>query len=154
MNLLLNNPSLALATGSLNDLFDTMSRTIIVNKEPIKIINTGAISSSPNPLFGYGDAPLPISEITYQPISGSFPAVVVYKQRIGVGESISETTKIKDLLDTNYIKVRNDGRDFIENGGKVESVYVDGRTFKLGDMRHMQVFFGLGFWYYELVETL
>jgi hypothetical protein len=153
MNLLSEN-TINLATGSLNNLFDTMARTIVINKEPIQIINTGVISSNPNPLFGYGDSSIPQTEITYQPISGSFPAVVVYKPRLELGSPVSESTKIKNLVGNNYIKVRADARDFIENGGKVESIYIDGRTWKLGDSKHIQYFLGLTYFYYLLEETL
>ena len=154
MNLLLNNPALSIATGKFNDLFDTECRTITINKEPLQIINQTNINTSPNPLFGYGDAAIPQTEITYQPISASFQAVVVYKQRISPGTSIAETEKTLDLLDYNYIKVKEDAHNFIEQGSKVESIVIDGRIFNLGKMRHCQYFYGLLFWYYLLIETL
>lgn len=153
---LLSNSTIFAATGILSNLFDTISRQIVINKEPIQVINTGVITTIPNGLYGYGTASFTPQEVTFQPVSGVFPAVVLYNYRLReFGTPISEETQVKLIEGKNYIKVRPDAANFIEGGGRVLNISVDNKLWNLGTIRNAQSFFTHQalYYYYNLVET-
>jgi hypothetical protein len=109
--------------SSYNDLFDTLSRDIVVYKEPIKNIT----SVNETPVFGYPTDQLPDS-VTYTPVSG------VYKARIFYGspdeDIVSLNSQIKNPNTTARIRVRLDAKDYIENG-KTERITFDNKSWNV-----------------------
>jgi hypothetical protein len=106
-----------------NDLFDTLSRDIVVYKEPIKNIT----SVNETPVFGYPTDQLPDS-VTYTPVSG------VYKARIFYGspdeDIVSLNSEIKNPNTTARIRVRLETKDYIENG-KTERITFDNKSWNV-----------------------
>ncbi|MEK6879003.1 MAG: hypothetical protein AABY22_05315 [Nanoarchaeota archaeon] len=116
---------------------------ITVIKEPIQQIND---SSSTN-YYGYGPDSSSNTEITYIPVSGVFPCIPVYSKSM----NSKEFTETKFFLDTNknYAKVKEDCRDFI-NDGKTERVIIDGKSFNLDGDEAIQNFWGIRYYYFGL----
>jgi hypothetical protein len=106
-----------------NDLFDTLSRDIVVYKEPIKNIT----SVNETPVFGYPTDQLPDS-VTYTPVSG------VYKARIFYGspdeDIISLNSEIKNPNTSARIRVKETAKNYIENG-KTEKIMFDNKSWNV-----------------------
>ena len=60
-------------TGIFGDIFDTFKRTIVIHKEPKRVVGTINTAS----LFGYGD-PAESVNYTYVPQSGVYSATIRY----------------------------------------------------------------------------
>lgn len=105
------------------DLFDTLSRDIVVFKEPIKNI----VSVNDTPVFGYPTDQLPES-VTYTPVSG------IYKARIFYGspdeDIVSLNSEIKNPNTTARIRVRDAAKDYIEDG-KTERITFDNKSWNV-----------------------
>jgi hypothetical protein len=139
-------------SGALGDLFDTFARSrtdrwITVYKEPIKTI----IIDDQNMIAGYDSGP---SESSYQltPVSGTFPAVIIYEYKADNKDIVSDETESKIAKNTVRIKVERDACDYILNG-KTEAVIVDGQTFNAVSQYKVQDYIGLKYYYFNLSQT-
>lgn len=139
-------------TGDVYSQFLFFSRPITIHKEPIQNI----VSAPSNPLFGYeGDSQSTINEITYTPVYNTFSGLMVYpfKSKSNIFGSFDN----KIMLNPNsiYIKLTQDGRDYIKTGGKIEKIEADGETWNLveGYKAQQQNFLGLKFYYFEVKGT-
>jgi len=121
---LLSDIEITNATGVMGDLFDTFSRPIIVYKEPKKIINQVATNSLP----GYGAAAIK-QNITYIPVSGSFPAKVKYNPK----QELELLPELKSRVSKGVVKIRveRNARDFIVNNGKTEKIIIDNKSYNV-----------------------
>jgi hypothetical protein len=132
-------------TGIFNDIFDTFKRSIVIHKEPKRVvssINTAAI-------FGYGD-PSSSVNYTYVPQSGIFDATIRYNidqdtERLG---DIPQNISVGGV----FIKVKSDAKDYI-NKGKTEKITFDDKTFKLSSEDANRSFLNSKFFVYKLEST-
>ncbi len=106
-----------------NDLFDTLSRDIVVFKEPIKTID----SIESTPFFGYPSDTLEES-VSYTAVSGVYKARVFYDAPNQ--DMTSQDTEIKNPLTEVKIRVQNDARNFIESG-KTEKITFDNKSWNI-----------------------
>lgn len=133
-------------TGQFGRHFETFSRNITVQKKPIE---TFSVNSTNNVFPGYSE-PANISNITYTPISGVFPAIIRYNLK-STNPVIYEA---KTTLSQGQcqIKVQNDCRDFILNG-VTENIVVDGYPYFIVSDDGAQNYLGLMYYYFILQRT-
>ncbi len=132
-------------TGIFNDIFDTFKRTIIVHKEPKRVVDSVNTAS----LFGYGD-PASSVNYTYVPQSGIYDATIRYnldqtQETLGdIPQYVSEGAV--------YIKVQREARDYI-NKGKTEKITFDNKSFKVISEDANKSFLNSEFFVYKLEST-
>ena len=132
-------------TGVFNDIFDTFKRSIVVHKEPKRVvssINTAA-------MFGYGD-PSSSVNYTYVPQSGTYDATIRYNmdqdtERLG---DIPQNVSVGGV----FIKVKEEARDYI-NKGKTEKITFDNKSFKVVSKDANRSFLNSKFFVYKLEST-
>lgn len=147
----LNQSQLTELQNTFSNHFDTFAsgnnNYALIIKEPIKIVN----NPSEQVLAGYGAENMDITSVTYQPVTGIFPAIVIYPNQI----QTNQFGQLKFELDENQImiKVQQSARDFIRNG-KTERIVIDGNTY--GETEYsdrLQNFFGLKYYYIKLIVS-
>lgn len=133
-------------TGALNDHFDTFSRDITIFKKP------QIDPSYPNEsnLVGYGE-PAQYPNITYTINSGIYPAIRMIKNDQPV--NYLDESKVTLVGQGKVrIKVREDAKNFIENGPN-ERVVIDSMSFNFSNEKYTQNYLGLIFYIYHLEAT-
>lgn len=145
--MLLNSTDIDNRTGIFARHFDTFSsgRFIVIHKEPLKTIS----NINTEIYAGYGDTST--QEVTYTPVSGSFPVMTVYDKNANQAVKVQEiqTSAAQTKL---RIKVKEDARRFIKNG-KNQSFEIDGLTFNGIGEESVQNYFGLKYYYFTLIST-
>jgi len=142
---ILSTSQISQFTGLFAQHFDAFSTTTItVFKEPEKIINTVPNSNS---YPGYGTPALE-QDITYVPVSGQFPAMVIHFQK---DQKLGDVVQTRHSLPAGLvrIKVKQDARDYINNG-KTELINVNGQDFNQISDDGMQNYFGIEYFYFLL----
>jgi hypothetical protein len=142
---LISSSEITSLTGTFAQHFDLFSRNITIFKEPKKSFS----NTSQQGMAGYGNKSIP-NNITYTPVSGVYPAIVL--DDLEQNESVFPETSQKIEEGVTVIKVKQDARDFILNG-KTESVNVDGRTFNVKTNFSVQNYLGLQYYYFGLKNT-
>lgn len=121
---LLSSTEIAGFTGIYNQLFDTFKQEIVVIKEPIRsIVNVGS-----QDLWKYGDTSNE-SNYTYIPVSGIYSGLVDIDLK--PKEVFLSDLEQKAQTETLSIQVLQDCRDFIENGVKVQSIFIKNHYYEL-----------------------
>lgn len=140
-----------IATGQILAQFDWASRAITIYKEPTQNI----ISQPVNPLYGYGgDEQSNSSEITYTSVSAVHSGIIIYPFETRNQSSSLFDNKVILKNDATYIKLKQNGRDYLMNGTKNEKLEFDGQTWNLeGGKYQVQTFCGLNFYYFEVKGT-
>jgi len=137
-------------TGAFYDFFQTMSsgnnNFISVIKQPINVIN----NQDENVLAGFGAESMNIKDVTYQPVTGVFPALILYPNDL----KSQQFAQLKFELDENQvmIKVEQRTRDFILNG-RTERIIANDVIYNTNIIPKTQNFFGLKFYYFKLTST-
>ena len=119
-------------TGIFDDIFDTFQRSIIIYKEPKKVIQQINLDG----VFGYGEYSMP-ANYEYIPVTGSFPAVIRYASDAEYREVDEFTTNIPFGHAT--VKVKENARDYMKMG-KTEKITFDEKTFELASSDKVQRF--------------
>jgi hypothetical protein len=112
-------------TGIYGDFFDTFKETIIIYKEPTRVISE--INTSQ--LFGYGEV-TNLANYEYIPNSGVFEGLVRYSKDVAEFENAEEFGLTSPTSEIS-IKIEKDAKDFIATGGKVEKVIIGNQTYKI-----------------------
>lgn len=132
-------------TGIFGDIFDTFKRTIVIHKEPKRVIDSISTSS----LFGYGD---PASSINYTfvPQSGVYSATIRYN----IDQSVERLGDIPQYIEDGsvYIKVQKNAKDYIKNG-KTEKITFDNKSFKVASEDANKSFLDAEFYVFRLEST-
>lgn len=117
-----------------------------IYKEPIQVIN----NSSSVSLAGYGNDSLSNSDITYQEVSQTFPAMIINSKNL----SSQSFTQLNFSIDKNdiFIKVKEDAKDYIING-KNERIDVNGQKYNNIVAFGVQNYFGSLYYYFKLNLT-
>lgn len=151
MNLITGNIA-AEFTGALSHLFDSFARAredrwIVINKEPIKniLVNEDAFA-------GYSTSSN-VNNFDYVPVSGRYPAVIIYEYKTNNQNVFSEESKTVLAKTPSRIKVEKNAANFILNG-KTINVIVDGQTFNVVSEYKVQDYLGLRYYYFDLSQTL
>lgn len=148
MDFLISGSTISNLTGTFDKLFNTMSigrnSYITVIKSPLEIIN----NSNQNTLVGYGAENLNSSDITYIPVTGVFPAQIIYPYKNMPSEKF-ESFKFDIDKNAIYIKVKKEARDFILDG-KTEYIIADEHSYINQETPQVQNYFGLKYYYFKL----
>jgi len=152
MSSFLNSTQLSLLTGTFQNHFDTFSSGInnyvTIYKEPLQVIQNPDSQS----IFGYSSDTTvnSNSDITYQNISATYPAMIIYP---GDPKELA-WPQIKTSLSTNeiMIKVKSDAKDYIVNG-KTERIVANGVSYNIQTTPKIQNYFGSLYYYFKCVET-
>ena len=133
-------------TGSFNDLFDTFKRSIVVYKEPKKVIS----SINESQLFGYGTSSNVVN-YTFESVSGTYDAMIKYSDA-GTSKEGKLDQDINSRIPEGQvrIKVKSDARNFIETGGTTEKIEFDNKSFNVVSEDIVKNFLGLEFYIYYL----
>ena len=122
---LLSDTEKASITGAFGDVFDTFSQSIVIWKDPIKIVSDLNL----NFLYGYEDDVSSSATVTYQAVSGIYSGVI---SRRGKRGDEDEHYEAGFFLPDNQIriKVEEDARNFI-NSGINERLVVDNKNYNI-----------------------
>jgi hypothetical protein len=119
-------------TGIFADIFDTFQRSLVIYKEPKKVIQQINLDG----VFGYGEYSQ-AANYEYVPVTGVFPAVIRYANDAEFKEVDDFTSNIPFGHAT--VKVKQNARDYIK-GGKTEKITFDDKTFELASSDKVQRF--------------
>lgn len=121
---LLSSTEIAGLTGIYNQLFDTFKQEIVIIKEPVRsIVNIGSAD-----LWKYGDASNE-SNYTYTPVSGIYYGLVDIDLK--PKEVFLSDLEQKAQTEMLSLQVQQDCRDYIENGVKVQSIFIKNHYYEL-----------------------
>ena len=140
---LIPSNEISVFSESLKNHFDTIKRSITVDKEPVKVV--GNVQNKP--YAGYGEDSEE-SNVTYVPQKQDFFAIVTYD---------NEQTEISSAVGTyevgtGRIKVEKDASDYIKTG-KTEYVEIDGKAFNKVTDDKVQSYLGTTFYIFYLQAT-
>lgn len=150
MAILVTDSELASFMSGIEDHFDTFSahHTLVVIKKPQEIIEN---INSNDYYFGFGSSSN-LNNITYQAISGVFPCMILESNKSDVDTTIGQVpTFIPN--EEKIIKVRQDARDFIENGIINERIIVDGETYTKISNASPKSYGSLKYYYFTVKES-
>jgi hypothetical protein len=136
-------------SGALSDLFDTFSQNIIINKEPKKTLIAGTTNTPSLP--GYSRRRENLS-YTYDPVSGVYPAIVDQRNSLQRSE-VSANEKFRYPEGVIMIKVKDDAKNFINNGVKTENIIANGQMYNVVSEPEPKKAFGWSLWVIELKKT-
>ena len=146
MSSLLTSSEVTFATGAANDLFDTTASRMVIYKEPIKTINS---PESQDITFGYSNSQTEHT-YTYTPVSGVFSGVF---SRSNPSETeIEKKMNLQYAGNRSFVKVRQDCKDFIENGA-TERIDLVGSYWKIVGVPKKRMFLNSIYFIYTLEEA-
>jgi hypothetical protein len=152
MSLIPTSSFVTQATGAVVAQFNYVARPIKIHKEPLQTI----VSQPANPLFGYEpDAQSISSEMTYTEISATYSGLIIYPLKTRNQNSKYFDNNIIINPNSTYIKLKEDGKNFILNGQKNLKLEFDSQTwnFTEGNKFQVQNYLGLQFYYFEVNGT-
>lgn len=109
--------------NAIDTWFETFKKTIVVNKEPIKVIT----QNTTNQMLGYEENSN-IIDYTYTPRNQTFEAVIKYNDKENLEENKEIKIKFVDQLVEIYVK--KDCADYI-NTDITENISFDGKIFNV-----------------------
>ena len=128
-------------------LFSEQSNNFIsVIKTPISIIN----NPNENVLPGYGADTQNVTDITYQPVTGVFPAIIIYPHNL----QGNQFGQLKFDIDDNQvmIKVEENCKNYILVDG-IERIFIDNQAYNIERSFKVQSYLGLKYYYFKLTVT-
>lgn len=150
MSAFLSSTTISNLTGIFERHFSQYSSGInnycTIYKEPLQIINNSAAEV----LAGYGSDSMSNSDITYQEVSQTFPAMIINSKDI----TSQPFAQLNLSVDKNsvFIKVKQTAKDYINNG-KTERVILNGQTYNNIGSYGVQNYFGSFYYYFKLDST-
>jgi Zn/Cd-binding protein ZinT len=125
------------------DIFDTFKRSIVIHKEPLRVVG----SVADRPMAGYGTDSQE-DNVTFVPQNQTFDAVISYNTK---QDEIASEVGTYDKGEVR-IKVQKDAADYIKNG-KTEKIEFDGKAFNTITSDAVQNFLGTIFYIFYLKQT-
>ncbi len=144
---ILSSTQITYLTGQFANLFDSLARNIIINKQPIK-----TLTNLTNPILpGYSNSSQPLSSISFSPVfSNQYSGILIYERDQDINKMVD--TKVNVGLGKTKLKVKPDAAAYINNG-LTESISVDGLLFNVFSNAAVQNYLGLTYYYYNLQQT-
>lgn len=140
---LIPDEEVPLFAQTLKSHFDTFKRTIVIHKEPIKVLN----NAGNKPYAGYG-ADSEEENVAYVPQKKEFGAIISYaNEQVEVSSQVGRYEK-----GTVRIKVEEDAADYIGTG-ITERIDIDGKSFNTITDSKVQNYLGTTFYIFYLEAT-
>lgn len=140
---LLSSSEISGLTGIYNELFDTFKQPIVIIKEPVRsVVNAGS-----SDLWKYGDTSNE-SNYTYTPVSGIYYGLVDLDLK--PKEVFLSDIEQKAQMETLSLQVQQDCRDYIEDGLKVQSIFIKNHYYELISEDIHDPFLSLDIYQYRL----
>lgn len=144
------NSTIESFTGSVYTQFLYFSQPITIYKEPIKNI----ISQPSNPLYGYNfDDQSTNQEVTYTSQSQVVSGLIIHNFKSKNQQNQYIDNKIALAEGKSYVKLKQDGFDYIKNGQNTQKIECDNATYNVTEKWQPQNFLGLKFYYFEIEQT-
>ena len=141
----LNNNDKTWYQDAVDTWFETIKKSITVNKQPIKNI----VQNTTNQMLGY-DENSNIVDYTYTPRSQSFDAVIKYNPTDNLAEDPEIKIKFTDQLVMIYVK--EDAKNYIDKDA-TENITFDGKTFNVYSSSIAKHYQDATYYVYYLKET-
>jgi hypothetical protein len=129
-----------------DNFFTYFSRPFVVHKEPIKIIQ----QLDSVPMYGYGQASDAVN-YTYQPVTGTFNGRIYYNNSRDI-DAVNSDLKLVFARGDVTLKVRQDARDFINNGKTIKLEF-DGKTWNVITEDIVKKYLTNSYYVYGLEQT-
>lgn len=136
--------------NAIQDHFEAFSEfhNIVVVKEPIKQI----VSMATNIYAGY-DNNSNLDNIIYVPVSGVFPCVP-YSPSKDISNTLVSYLPMRFQNADKIIKVKEDAKNYIEQGGQVERIILDNNeVFSLQSKGFEKKYNSISYYYFAIQKT-
>jgi len=142
----INSNTAAEFSNAYDEFFDYFSRSFIVHKEPIKVIQ----ELQSTPLYGYGSSSDSVN-YTYMPVTGIFNGRINYNNARDT-DAVDSDLKIVFARGDVTLKVKKNARDFIANGKTIKLEF-DGKTWNVITEDSIQEYLNNFYYIYGLEQT-
>lgn len=139
------------AMSGVEEQFNYYAKPIVIYKETVQNI----VNQPNNVLYGYSpDSQSTNSEITYTSVNNTYSGLIIYPFKVRNQQGALFDNKIVLKNDATYVKLKQQGRDYVMNGNKTEKLEFDGQTWNLeGGKYQVQTFHLLNYYYFEVKGT-
>lgn len=129
-----------------DEFFDHFSRSFIVHKEPIKIIQ----ELENSPLYGYGSSSDSVN-YTYIPVTGIFKGRIYYNNARDT-DAVDSDLKLVFARGDVTLKVKQEAKDFISEGKTIKLEF-DGKTWNIITEDIVKKYLNNSYYVYGLEQT-
>ena len=133
-------------SNAYDEFFDHFSRSFIVHKEPVKVIQ----ELQSTPLYGYGSSSDSVN-YTYMPVTGIFNGRIIYNNSRDT-DAVNSDLKIVFARGDVTLKVKKNARDFIANGKTIKLEFY-GKTWNVITEDSIQEYLNNSYYIYGLEQT-
>jgi len=142
----INSNTAAEFSNAYDEFFDYFSRSFIVHKEPIKVIQ----ELQSTPLYGYGSSSDSVN-YTYLPVTGIFNGRIYYNNARDT-DAVNSDLKLVFARGDVTLKVKQNARDFIANGKTIKLEF-DGKTWNVITEDTIKKYLNNSYYVYGLEQT-
>lgn len=142
----INSNTAAEFSSAYDEFFDYFSRSFIVHKEPVKVIQE--LQSAP--LYGYGSSSDSVN-YTYLPVTGIFNGRIYYNNARDT-DAVNSDLKLVFARGDVTLKVKQNARDFIANGKTIKLEF-DGKTWNVITEDTIKKYLNNSYYVYGLEQT-
>jgi hypothetical protein len=133
-------------SNAYDEFFDYFSRSFVVHKEPIKVIQ----ELENTPLYGYGSSSDSVN-YTYLPVTGIFNGRIYYNNSRDT-DAVNSDLKLVFARGDVTLKVKQNARDFIANGKTIKLEF-DGKTWNVITEDVIKKYLNNSYYVYGLEQT-
>jgi hypothetical protein len=142
----INSNTAAEFSNAYDEFFDYFSRSFVVHKEPIKVIQ----ELENTPLYGYGSSSDSVN-YTYIPVTGIFNGRIYYNNSRDT-DAVNSDLKLVFARGDVTLKVKQNARDFIANGKTIKLEF-DGKTWNVITEDVVKKYLNNSYYVYGLEQT-
>lgn len=142
----INSNTAAEFSNAYDEFFDYFSRSFVVHKEPIKVIQ----ELENTPLYGYGSSSDSVN-YTYLPVTGIFNGRIYYNNSRDT-DAVNSDLKLVFARGDVTLKVKQNARDFIANGKTIKLEF-DGKTWNVITEDIIKKYLNNSYYVYGLEQT-
>jgi len=142
----INSTTAAEFSNAYDEFFDYFSRSFVVHKEPIKVIQ----ELESTPLYGYGSSSDSVN-YTYMPVTGIFNGRIYYNNSAD-NDAVNSDLKLVFARGDVTLKVKQNARDFIANGKTIKLEF-DGKTWNVITEDIVKKYLNNSYYVYGLEQT-
>jgi len=143
----INSNTAAEFSNAYDEFFDYFSRSFVVHKEPIKVIQ----ELENTPLYGYGSSSDSVN-YTYLPVTGIFNGRIYYNHSRRDYEDVDTDLKFIFAKGDVTLRVKQDARNFIANGKTIKLEF-DGKAWNIITEDIIKKYLNNSYYVYGLEQT-